>query len=126
MAPQFVVTPWRDANELLAVRRDLLAADDAARERAVNKVGLLPCTPEPEERPAKTWAADYRMARAEARAAAAAGEYGRHRRSEAARWEAERIIPRAATGVCDRCLEVPKRLPTRPASSHADTRNADL
>ncbi|KAF2439060.1 Las1-domain-containing protein, partial [Karstenula rhodostoma CBS 690.94] len=39
MAPQFVVTPWRDATELLTVRRDLFAADDdVARERAVNKI----------------------------------------------------------------------------------------
>ncbi|KAK7192248.1 las1 protein [Paraphaeosphaeria sporulosa] len=39
MAPQFVVTPWRDADELLTVRRDLFAADDdVARERAVNKI----------------------------------------------------------------------------------------
>ncbi|KAF1965647.1 Las1-domain-containing protein [Bimuria novae-zelandiae CBS 107.79] len=41
MAPMFVVTPWRDTNELLALRRDLLAADPGAidrREEAANKV----------------------------------------------------------------------------------------
>lgn len=52
MAPQFIVTPWRDADDLLSVRRGLYATDDgAARERAVNKVclrsvhwGLTSCT----------------------------------------------------------------------------------
>ena len=38
MAPQFVVTAWRDADELLAVRRDLYSDAVAARESAVNKV----------------------------------------------------------------------------------------
>ncbi|KAJ4290370.1 rRNA-processing protein las1 [Kalmusia sp. IMI 367209] len=44
MALQFVVTPWRDANELLGLRRDLFASGQDAferRERAVNKVRQL-------------------------------------------------------------------------------------
>lgn len=44
MAPQFVVTPWRDANELLTVRNNLFAVDSEAQENAVNKVRLrCPC-----------------------------------------------------------------------------------
>ncbi|KAL1604843.1 rRNA-processing protein las1 [Paraconiothyrium brasiliense] len=38
MAPQFVVTPWRDANELLAVRLHLYSDSLDEREKAVNKV----------------------------------------------------------------------------------------
>ncbi|OAL46715.1 Las1-domain-containing protein [Pyrenochaeta sp. DS3sAY3a] len=36
--PQFVVTPWRNPQDLLQVRQDLYSRDALRRERAVNKV----------------------------------------------------------------------------------------
>jgi hypothetical protein len=35
---QFVVTPWRNSEELLQLRRDLYGFDALKKERAVNKV----------------------------------------------------------------------------------------
>jgi len=35
---EFVVTPWRDSDELLALRHELYGADALRREKAVHKV----------------------------------------------------------------------------------------
>lgn len=47
METRFVVTPWRDADELLELRRDLFGTGLDVRDRAVNKVRqaivVLPC-----------------------------------------------------------------------------------
>lgn len=40
---QLVVTPWRDASELLEVRRDFFGGDEDGRERAVSKVCVCSC-----------------------------------------------------------------------------------
>ena len=40
MDVQFVVTPWRDAGELLELRSQLYGQDRVERQRAVDKVRL--------------------------------------------------------------------------------------